>query len=153
MERRWNDKKKSDNFQTGDLADEIHRDLIRFLLHDFSVEGLDSVEKHYVAGRMNRTISIMEDICTILRDGWSIQTMYGVDYEQRRIRWTAARGLCFRLMGLLDNVLEFIPKVRNKQKYFDISAKLMTLAQMIQAIIASDDKRRKKNCKKYMGDG
>lgn len=154
--KHWNDKKHKGikvPFKTGDMADEINRDFIRFLLNDFDNVNLNDVEKRYVGDRFEKMISHMEDICYILRDAWSIKRYYGVDYEQRRARWIAARGYCFRLMSLLDNLVEFIPHIKNKQKYVDISDKLSELAEKIQNIIASDDQHKKKNCKQYMGNG
>ena len=54
-------------------------------------------------------------------------------------------------MGLLDNIVEFIPHVKNKQKYVDISAHLLELSTMIMSLIVADDRHRKKHCKQYMG--
>lgn len=101
-EKHWNDGKYrpiKEPFYTGKLADDIKRDFINFILNDFEPTDLTNTEKTYVHDRFNKAISIMEDISYILRDANAINKMYGVDYEQRRIKWNDAKGLCFRLMG------------------------------------------------------
>lgn len=106
-EKHWNDGKYrpiKEPFYTGKLADDIKRDFINFILNDFEPTDLTNTEKMYVHDRFNKAISIMEDISYILRDANAINKMYGVDYEQRRIKWNDAKGLCFRLMGLLDDI-------------------------------------------------
>lgn len=153
--KHWNDgkyKPVKEPFHTGELADEIKRDFIHFLLNDFEPVDLNNTEKNYVHDRFNKAISIMEDISYILRDANAITKMYGIDYQQRRERWNDAKGLCFRLMGLLDDICVFVPHIKNKQKYADISERLFKLSGKIYNLIISDDKHRKKNCKQYVGN-
>lgn len=153
-EKHWNDGKHRDpksRFQTGCLADEIHRDFIRFILNDFQPEAIEEAARAYSTSRLTRMASVMEDICTILRDGWSINKWYEVDFEQRRIRWIEARGLCFRLMAMLENVTIFVPHVKNKQKYADLSARLMELSGKIYNLMLADDAEKKKKAKNYRG--
>lgn len=154
--KHWNDGKYKglqDPFRTGKLADDIKRDFITFLLNDFDNSNLADIEKRYVGDRFEKMISLMEDVGYILRDANAIGKLYGIDYEQRRIRWITARGYCFRLMGLLDDIAVFVPHIKNKQKYADVSARLSELAQKIYNLIVSDDAHKKKNCKQYLGDG
>lgn len=134
------------------MADEIHRDLVRFLLRDFNREGMTGTEAVYVTENLRKALSLMEDICTALRDGWSINKWYESDYDERRARWIEARGLCFRILSLLDNIPEFIPQAKNKQKYVDISARLEELAVKIYNLMVSDDKEKKAKSKQTEGD-
>lgn len=153
--KHWNDgkhKKLEEAFETWKMADEIHRDFIRFLLNDFEPVDLSNTEKTYVHDRFNKAIGIIEDITYILRDANAIRAMYATDYEQRRIRFERARGYCFQLMGLLDNIAIFVPHIKNKQKYVDTSGRLMEVAGKIQNLIRSDDRRRKRECKPYEGN-
>lgn len=155
--KHWNDNKYEglkEPFRTGKLADDIHKNLVQYLLNDFQkeLEGIDEIKKRYLIQRFDKASSYVEDICYLLRDANAIKKWYGIDYKMRRERWTTARGLCFRLMGLLDDTKSFIPETKNTQKYVDLSGDLMNLASMIQNIILSDDKDKKKNCKQYMGN-
>lgn len=153
--KHWNDGKcmpVREPFYTGKIADEIKRDFIMFVLNDFEPTDMSNTEKTYIHDRFNKAISMMEDISYILRDANAINAMYGIDYEQRRERWNDAKGLCFRLMGLLDDICVFVPHIKNKQKYADISEKLFRLSKKIYNLIISDDKKKKKNCKQYLGN-
>lgn len=150
--KHWNDgKHQKPIFETGLMADEIMRNLTQFLMNDFKISEKTDIQQHYVIQRFDKATQYMENVCHILRDANSINALYPVDFEQRRIRWMSAKGYCFRLMALLDTISVFVHKDTNVQKYADLSEQLMMLSVKIQNILISDDKR-KKNSKPYVGN-
>lgn len=137
-------------------AQALYGMLEEWLLHDMDIalviEGQETpVRKNYIVRRCYSMLDNAEKVELLTRDANSIFAVYGCDYENRRMKWTDAKGICFQLQAQLNHMSGIAAPKTNIQKYVDLAVAYKKLAERIKNNIASDDKKKKKYCKEYIG--
>ncbi len=150
----WCDKgrNKESIFETELIAEKLQMELEQYILRDIAPNNEDPVKMRFVYDKMSSILCKAEIITATVKDANSVQAIYAIDYINRRDKWLNAKGLCYQITVLLKNVSLILKEGVNLEKYCRISyAYEKKLAPKIKGVMVSDDKRRKKQCKKYSG--
>lgn len=142
--------KSESQFDTGDLCERLVSKLTDWVVHDFTIyDGMTQGQVILQRERMKNILDIAETIESLVNDANSIYALYGIDYQERRIRFMRARGLCFQLQTRLRHIVNYVHKDTNVQKYISLNSEIDVISNKIKNIMVSDDKKRKTKEKPY----